>query len=121
MIHNPEALINDFSASYGDPCTAEPKWLWGFAILLAIVLLAGCTTSEPTATLSVVAVYPGGSVAGVAELAGPGTVYFETAKGSGSGVLFHPSGYVLTNAHVVDDDYLRTICCDLQRAHCSIF
>jgi S1-C subfamily serine protease len=53
---------------------------------------------QPQAALAA----PAGSVAAVAQTAGPAVVSIRTDQGLGSGVLYDPNGMILTNAHVVE-------------------
>jgi len=50
-----------------------------------------------------------GTVAAVAQMVGPAVVSVRTDQGLGSGVIYDPSGLVLTNAHVVDQAQSITI------------
>ena len=52
---------------------------------------------------------PAGSVAAVAQSTGPAVVSVRTNEGLGSGVIYDPSGLVLTNAHVVENAQSITI------------
>src|SRR5262245_41394400 len=52
---------------------------------------------------------PAGTVAAVAQSVGPAVVSVRTNEGLGSGVLYDPSGLILTNAHVVDGAQSITI------------
>jgi putative serine protease PepD len=52
---------------------------------------------------------PQGSAAAVAQSVGPAVVSVRTDQGLGSGVIYDPSGLILTNAHVVQGAQSITI------------
>ena len=58
-------------------------------------------TARPRAALSSAPTRPQISASTVVALAEPGTVAIERVTGSGSGVVFHESGYIVTTAQVV--------------------
>jgi S1-C subfamily serine protease len=65
----------------------------------------GAQVTAATATTAA----PAGTVAAVAQLVGPAVVSVRTDQGLGSGVIYDPSGLILTNAHVVDQAQSITI------------
>jgi S1-C subfamily serine protease len=50
-----------------------------------------------------------GAVIGALERVAPGVAFIEAARGSGSGFLFTPDGYLLTNSHVVNGSEKITV------------
>jgi S1-C subfamily serine protease len=69
---------------------------------------AQATASPLTATVAS-ATAPAGSVTAVAQQVGPAVVSVRTDQGLGSGVIYDPSGLILTNAHVVSGAQSITI------------
>jgi S1-C subfamily serine protease len=49
------------------------------------------------------------AVIGTVETVGPAVVRIDVARGGGSGVVFTPDGFVLTNNHVVDQGTAITV------------
>ncbi len=71
---------------------------------------AQATPSSPVVATTVnSASAPAGSVAAVAQQVGPAVVSVRTDQGLGSGVIYDPSGLILTNAHVVSGAQSITI------------
>src|SRR5882672_2198301 len=66
-------------------------------------------TRSPAAATAVNAPAPVGTVAAVAQTVGPAVVSVRTDQGLGSGVIYDPSGLILTNAHVVSGAQSITI------------
>jgi S1-C subfamily serine protease len=89
------------------------------AVALVGVVLGGATTrllvptrATPQASTAQAAPAPQaaqGSAAAVAQNVGPAVVSVRTDQGLGSGVLYDPSGLILTNAHVVEGAQSITI------------
>jgi serine protease Do len=88
----------------------SPRFLAGLAAALMAVLVIGVGVGQmvPTAPASAqttrsaaAASAPAGTVAAVAQTVGPAVVSVRTDQGLGSGVIYDPSGLILTNAHVV--------------------
>jgi serine protease Do len=79
------------------------------AALVAVLVIAVGIAQAPTAPASAqtttrsaaAATAPAGTVAAVAQSVGPAVVSVRTDQGLGSGVIYDPSGLILTNAHVV--------------------
>src|SRR5689334_101932 len=67
------------------------------------------TRTAQTAAWKAALAAPAGSVAAVAQSVGPAGVSVRTNEGLGSGVIYDPSGLVLTNAHVVENAQSITI------------
>ncbi|MBV9131688.1 MAG: trypsin-like peptidase domain-containing protein [Chloroflexi bacterium] len=67
-------------------------------LAVALVVAIGLTLSPSRATAAVAAP---GTVAAVAQSVGPAVVSVRTDQGLGSGVIYDPSGLILTNAHVI--------------------
>src|SRR6266508_5635955 len=95
----------------------------GGALALALVAFAAIgATSQPysatrmtsptaaaQAVTTVALAAPAGSVAAVAQSVGPAVVSVRTNQGLGSGVIYDPNGYILTNGHVVEGAQSSTI------------
>jgi serine protease Do len=79
----------------------------GQAIPTSRVAAQAVNPQSTAATSNVVA--PAGTVAAVAQLVGPAVVSVRTDQGLGSGVVYDPSGLILTNEHVVDQAQSITI------------
>jgi S1-C subfamily serine protease len=98
-----------------------PVRLLGAALALAVavtvgVLIGSQGPAAPLATAQAVQVQPAvalsapaGTVMAVAQSVGPAVVSVRTNQGLGSGVIYDPSGLILTNAHVVDGAQSITI------------
>jgi S1-C subfamily serine protease len=67
------------------------------------------SSGSPLAATTTAAAAPAGSVAAVAQQVGPAVVSVRTDQGLGSGVVYDPSGLILTNAHVVSGAQSITI------------
>jgi S1-C subfamily serine protease len=84
-----------------------------------ILVVAAAASSGVSVSLSNAAAQPApvaataaaapGTVAAVAQSVGPAVVSVRTDQGLGSGVIYDPSGLILTNAHVVDGAQSITI------------
>src|SRR5437868_5811318 len=72
----------------------------GFSTLAPRVTAQGIVAQQPQPQAAALAA-PAGSVAAVAQSAGPAVVSIRTDQGLGSGVVYDPNGMILTNAHVV--------------------
>ncbi len=80
-------------------------------VVVTVAVMQGLTPAAATAqatpnspvvaTTANAATAPAGSVAAVAQQVGPAVVSVRTDQGLGSGVVYDPSGLILTNAHVV--------------------
>jgi len=91
----------------------------GVAGFLTAVLIAGCgllvgprpATAQPASNppLTTAAAPAPGSIAAVAQSVGPAVVSVRTDQGLGSGVIYDPSGLILSNAHVVQGAQSITI------------
>src|SRR5437870_1341616 len=80
------------------------------AVLVIAIGIAQSPASAQTTTRSAAAASaPAGTVAAVAQTVGPAVVSVRTDQGLGSGVVYDPSGLILTNAHVVDQAQSITI------------
>jgi S1-C subfamily serine protease len=104
------------------PTKRASSRLIGGALALALVAFvaigaisqtftASRVTAQPAAqaVTTVALAAPAGSVAAVAQSVGPSVVSVRTNQGLGSGVLYDPSGLILTNAHVVEGAQSITI------------
>jgi putative serine protease PepD len=84
--------------------------LLALVVLAAALVLAGCnaTTASSSAPTSELDVKPSAlaleqQFVKVVKQVGPSVVLIQTEKGLGSGIVFDPSGNVVTNNHVVDN------------------
>jgi S1-C subfamily serine protease len=87
------------------------KFLAGLAAALMGVLVVAVgfgqmfgtapVSAQTTTRSAAAATAPAGTVAAVAQSVGPAVVSVRTDQGLGSGVIYDPSGLILTNAHVV--------------------
>ncbi|MBV9582351.1 MAG: trypsin-like peptidase domain-containing protein [Chloroflexi bacterium] len=86
--------------------------------LLAVAIVAGglaiaprhATAQQAATPPAVVAAAPApGTIAAVAQSVGPAVVSVRTDQGLGSGVIYDPSGLILTNAHVIQGAQSITI------------
>ncbi len=76
------------------------------AALMAVVVIAvgialSPASAQTTTRSAAAATAPAGTFASVAQSVGPAVVSVRTDQGLGSGVIYDPSGLILTNAHVV--------------------
>jgi S1-C subfamily serine protease len=71
--------------------------------------VGGASAQSAQAPVAATASAPVGTVAAVAQSVGPAVVSVRTDQGLGSGVIYDPSGLILTNAHVVDSAHSITI------------
>jgi serine protease Do len=89
----------------------SPRFLAGLAAALMAVLVIAVglgqsfvtppASAQTTTRSAAAATAPAGTVAAVAQSVGPAVVSVRTDQGLGSGVIYDPSGLILTNAHVV--------------------
>ena len=87
------------------------------ALVAALIIGSGLVLSPTRATAQLASSPPvvaaaaaaPGTIAAVAETAGPAVVSVRTDQGLGSGVVYDPSGLILTNAHVIQDAHSITI------------
>jgi S1-C subfamily serine protease len=94
------------------PHTRAPLPLVTMAVLVAALVLAGCSTSPASTTSSpsttpAVAVAPSAlalqqQFVKVVKQVGPSVVLIQTSQGLGSGIVFDANGNVVTNNHVVE-------------------
>ena len=94
------------------PHTPAPLPLVTMAVLVAALVLAGCSTSPASTTSSpsttpAVAVAPSAlalqqQFVKVVKQVGPSVVLIQTSQGLGSGIVFDANGNVVTNNHVVE-------------------
>jgi S1-C subfamily serine protease len=94
----------------------------GFGVVIAAAVLAAGlvlapmrATAQPAANPSGpgtslnAATVTSGTIPAVAQSVGPAVVSVRTDQGLGSGVIYDPSGLILTNAHVIQDAQSITI------------
>ena len=78
----------------------------GLLVAAGLLLTPSRATAQP-ATMAAAAAP--GTVAAVAQSVGPAVVSVRTDQGLGSGVIYDPSGLILTNAHVIQGAQSITI------------